>query len=90
MSFFAGKEFELVEQSWSLSIRASFSWPLKRTKSFLLSRIFGKVSVRRSYTANSLVCVCATGESVSFRAFEFGKREAVWPSWPMPKIVRSN
>lgn len=52
---------------------------------FLLFRISGKVRVRRSLTGNWLVWVWA----VLPLGFSPGKREAVWPSSPMPRRQRS-
>ncbi len=60
--------------------------PLSRTRRVSEARIAGNVRVSRSWMANSSVVVWAVSLDSSLRAGELGKREAVWPSGPMPRI----
>lgn len=86
-SFLAGHSW-MVDLLWRTLFRIScLDLPLIRTRRDLLWRMAGKVRVRRFVMANSVVVVWAT-ERVSVRAGELGKREAVWPSGPMPRMVR--
>ena len=53
----------------------------------LEAKIVGKVMVRRSVMGEVAgALVWATELKIGSW---LGKREAVWPSWPMPRIVRS-
>lgn len=65
-----------------------FSLPFSKTRIFLLLRIGVKVIVSRSFIVKFLVVVWAIG-NLLLMAFEFGKIEAVWPSEPMPRMVKS-
>ena len=72
---------------------ACFSGPFRRRRRFFALRMGGKVKVRRSFMANLLVWVWATGEEVvralRLREVVPGNRLAVWPSRPIPRIIRS-
>ena len=51
-------------------------------------KIVENVIVRRSLMGKFFVVVCAV-LALEFRAVEFGKREAVCPSSPMPRMHKS-
>ena len=82
----AGNSFGDFVGVWSSVIISGLFF--RRMRRFLDFRIVGNVRVRRSWMANSLVVVWAI-DALLLSSFEFGKREAVWPSGPIPRIIRS-